>query len=269
MAAITPVVFIHGLWVHADSWQNWVKLFRDAGYDPSAPSWPGDSADAEQTRAHPEGLAGYGATEITEHYAAMIRQLPVKPIVVGHSFGGVIVQKLLAQGDAAAGIAIDPGQIKGVKALPIAQLRSGFPALHNPENRHRAVALTADEFHYGFGNALSRAESDELYQRWIIPGPGQVAFEVGFANFTPHSPVEVDTRKSDRGPLLFIAGGADHSAPKAVVEGAYHRYAHSQAVTDFHEFPDRGHSIVFDHGWREIADYSLNWLAQQGLGGAR
>jgi non-heme chloroperoxidase len=262
----TPVVFIHGLWVHPDSWKRWIDLFDEAGYESSAPYWPHEAGmTVEQMRADSGELAGFGATEITDHFAALIRELPAKPIVIGHSFGGVIVQKLLEQGDAVAGIAIDPGQIKGVKALPIAQLRSGFPALHNPANRKRAVPLTADQFHYGFGNALSREESDELYERWIVPGPGQVAFEVGFANFTPHSPLDIDTRKSDRGPLLFIAGGSDHAAPKAVVEGAYHLYRKSEAVTDFHEFPDRGHSIVFDHGWGEVAQYSLDWLSQQGL----
>jgi non-heme chloroperoxidase len=256
----TPVVFIHGLWVHASSWDNWIELYRQAGYEPIAPHWPGDSADAAQSRANPDQLARHGAADITAHYSALIKKLPTAPIVVGHSFGGVIAQKLLAQGHAAAAIAIDPGQIKGVKALPLAQLRSGFPVLHNPANRRRAVGLTASQFHYGFGNTLTRAESDDLYERWIIPGAGQVPFEVGYANFHRHSPVEVDTKRSDRGPLLFIAGGRDHAAPKSVVKGAYRRYAESSAVTDFHEFPDRGHSLVFDHGWREIAGYTLSWL---------
>jgi non-heme chloroperoxidase len=239
-----------------------MDLYRSAGYEPVAPSWPGDSADVTQSRSNAGRLAGYGAAEITAHYAALISELPAAPIVVGHSFGGVIAQKLLAQGDAAAAIAIDPGQIKGVRALPLAQLRSGFPVLRNPANRRRAVGLTADQFHYGFGNTLTRAESDDLYERWIIPGPGQVPFEVGFSNLHRHSPMAVDTRNSGRGPLLFIAGGSDHAAPKAVVKGAYRRYAGSTAVTDFHEFPDRGHSLVFDHGWREIADYTLSWLGQ-------
>jgi non-heme chloroperoxidase len=139
---------------------------------------------------------------------------------------------------------------------------SGFPVLHNPANRKRAIGLTADQFHYGFSNTLTRAESDELYGHWIMPGPGQVPFKVGLANFTRHTPVEVDTRTGDRGPLLFIAGGRDHAAPKAVVKGAYRRYAGSSAVTDFHEFPDRGHPLVFDHGWREIAECTLSWLGR-------
>lgn len=262
MTSPTPVVFIHGLWIHADAWQPWVDLFRTAGYDPVAPPWPGDSADVAQTRANTAPLVGNGAAEITRHYSRIIKQLPSQPIVVGHSFGGLVAQKLLAQGDAQAAVAIDPGQIKGVKALPLTQLRSGFSVLKNPGNRRRAVGLTAEQFRYNFGNTLTREESDELHERWAIPGPGQVPFEIGLSNFTRHSPVAVDTRTSDRGPLLFIAGGRDHAAPQSVVNGAYKRYAASPAIADLHVFPDRGHSLVFDHGWREVADYVLDWLAR-------
>ena len=172
----------------------------------------------------------------------------------------------MANDKAAAAIAIDPGQIKGVKALPLAQIRSGWPALRNPANRNRMVTLTADQFRYGFANNLTAKESDDLYERWIIPGAGKVPFEVGFSNFHRTSPVAIDTHKSDRGPLLFIAGGSDHAAPEAVVKGAYKRYAKSSdAVTDLHVFPDRGHSLNMDHGWRDIADYTLSWLADQGM----
>ncbi len=266
MSDSTPILLIHGLWVHADSWQNWIDLYREAGYDPIAPGWPGDGVDAAQTRANPDALIGIGAEELTAHYANIISELPSAPIVIGHSFGGVVAQKLLAQGKAAAAIAIDPGQIRGVRALPLAQARSGFPALKNPANRNRMVALSAKQFRYGFGNNLSEEESNALYERWIIPGPGKVPFEVGFSNFHRNSPVAVDTWRSDRGPLLFIAGGQDHAAPEAVVRGAYKQYAKSSAVTDFHDFPDRGHSLVFDNGWREIADYTLNWITARGIG---
>ena len=265
MSTSTPVVFIHGLWVHGDLWQNWIELYREAGYDPIAPAWPGDGADAAATRANPDGLIGKGGDELTAHYSRIIDQLPSAPIVIGHSFGGLIAQKLLANGKAAAAIAIDPGQIRGVKALPLAQIRSGWPVLRNPANRGRMVMLTGDQFRYGFGNNLTQQESDELYDRWIIPGLGKIPFEVGYSNFHRTSPVAVDTHKNDRGPLLFIAGGSDHAAPEAVVRGAYKLYAKSTATTDLHVFPDRGHSLTMDHGWREIADNTLTWLAGQGL----
>jgi non-heme chloroperoxidase len=261
----TPVLFIHGLWVHADSWQKWISLYREAGYDPIAPGWPGAGADVAQTRAAADAMNNQGAEEITAHYSKIISQLPSAPIVIGHSFGGVIAQKLLASGQAAAAIAIDPGQIKGVWGIPLAQVRSGFPALKNPANRHRMVTLTAEQFRYGFGNALTEQESQDLYERFIVPGAGKVPFEVGYSNFHRNAPAAVDTTRNDRGPLLFVAGGEDHAAPESVVRGAYKLYAKSAAITDFHAFPDRGHSLVFDSGWRDIADYTLNWLSARGL----
>jgi non-heme chloroperoxidase len=263
--SFTPVVFIHGLWIHSDSWEPWVELFRSAGYAPNAPGWPGDGASVAQTRANPDAVADKGIEEITADYRAITRQLPAKPIVIGHSFGGLIAQKLLAEGLAAAAIAIDPGQIKGVRPLPFAQLRSGFPVLSKPGNRKRAVSLSQKQFRYGFGNALSVQESDELFDRWTIPGPGKPLFEASAANFKKTSPAAVDTKNSDRGPLLIVGGGKDHTVPEVVAKAAYKLYAKSSAVTDFQSFPDRGHSLVFDHGWREIADFSLSWLSSQDL----
>jgi non-heme chloroperoxidase len=260
-----PVVFIHGLWIHSTAWRPWVELFRSAGYDATAPGWPGDSDSVQQTRKNAAAVAGKGIDDITNGYLDVISGLPAKPIVIGHSFGGLIAQKLLSAGAAAAAVAIDPGQIKGVRPLPFAQIRSGFPVLSKPGNRKRAVALTRKQFRYGFGNALSESESGELFDRWAIPGPGRPLFEASAANFRKSSPAAVDTRKRDRGPLLIIAGGQDHTVPEVVAHAAYKLYSGSGAVTDYHAFPDRGHSLVLDHGWREVADLTLSWLARQRL----
>jgi pimeloyl-ACP methyl ester carboxylesterase len=261
----TPVVFIHGLWIHPTAWQPWQALFSEAGYETSAPGWPGDKATVAETRNNLAGLAGVGIEDITAAYRAHIATLPSKPIVIGHSFGGLIAQKLLAAGDAVAAIAIDPGQIKGVKPLPFAQIRSGLPVLKSPGNKKKAISLTAKQFRYGFGNAISESESNALHARWSIPGPGRPLFEASAANFKKVSPAGVDTKKSDRGPLLFIAGGQDHTVPEVVVKAAYGLYADSKAVTDLRVFPDRGHSLVLDSGWRAVADASLEWLASQSL----
>jgi len=265
MTSPTPVVFIHGLFVHGSSWQNWVEAFGSRGYAPIAPDWPQDRPDVAGTRANAAEQAGQGAAEIARHYTEIIRGLPSAPIVVGHSFGGLVAQKLLADGVAAAAVAIDPGQIKGVLGLPPAQLRVGLPVLSRPGNRRRAVALSAAQFRYGFGNALPAAESDELFERWAIPGPGRVPFQLAFANLVRNSPLAVDTGRSDRGPLLLIGGGQDHSVPVGLVRATHRRYSGSRAVTDLKVFPDRGHSLVFDHGWREVADHVLEWLSRQHL----
>ena len=164
------VVFIHGLWIHANSWEPWVEPYATAGYETYAPGWPGDAADIEQTRANASALANQGIDDITRRYSEFIRSLSSRPIVIGHSFGGLIAQKLLADGQAAAAIAIDPGQIKGVKPLPLAQIRSGLPVLSRPGNKKKVVSLTKKQFRYAFGNALPEDESDELFERWTIPG---------------------------------------------------------------------------------------------------
>ena len=268
MTTTAPVVFIHGLWLHATGWTNWLEQFESAGYEPVAPGYPGDGASVPETRAHPDRLAGLGIEDLTAAYTKTIAALPVRPIVIGHSLGGLIAQKLLAQGSATAAVAISPGQIRGVRRIPLVQLRSGSAALGRPGNRRRAISLNARQFRFGFGNALTAEESQELFDRWTIPGPGRPAFEVATSNLQRASvaPAAVDTRIDERGPLLFIAGGADHIVPPAVVKSARNLYARSRATTDYHEFAGRGHSMVLDHGWRDVAEYSLGWLVRQGLG---
>jgi pimeloyl-ACP methyl ester carboxylesterase len=260
-----PVVFVHGLWLHASSWGDWVQLFRENGYEASAPGWPGDSDTVEETRANPDRVAGVGIDAVVDHYAQAIGALEEKPIAIGHSFGGLVVQRLLTQGLASAGVAIDPAPIKGVLALPPSSLKVGSVVLRSPSNKHKAVSLTREQFRYGFGNAVSEQESSDLYDRWTIPSPGLPLFESAFAAFSPHSPAKVDTRSSTRGPLLVTAGGMDHTIPPAISRSTVKLYRHSSAVTDHREFPDRGHSLTIDSGWRDVADAVLHWLKEKGL----
>jgi non-heme chloroperoxidase len=260
-----PVVFIHGLWIHSISWQPWQELFGEKGYHTIAPGWPGDGETVAATRANPDAVAGFGVDEVTDAYAKLLAELDEAPIVVGHSFGGLIAQKLLSGGLAAAAVAFSPAPIKGVRALPFSLLRSSFPVLSRPGNRRRAVALTEKQFAYSFGNALPSAESAELYRRVTIPSPGRPLFEASSANFTRNAPTTVDTARTDRGPLLLVAAGRDHTVPAVVVRGAYRLYTGSGAKTDITNYGDRGHSAPFDHGWRELAEDTLAWLDQQRL----
>jgi pimeloyl-ACP methyl ester carboxylesterase len=259
----TPVVFVHGLWLHSSSWGPWEQLFAEAGYEPAAPGWPGTSATVEETRRDPTKVAGYGIEDVVEHYAQIIRALRGHPVVVGHSFGGLVVQRLLGQGLASAAVAIDPAPIKGVLNLPISALRVASIALRSPANRNLAVSLTPEQFRYGFGNALSDEESAELYERWTVPSPGKPLFEAALANFTPRSPAKVNTGSKTRGPLLVTAGGQDHTVPKAISTATRKLYHKSPTITDFVEFSDRGHSLTIDSGWREVAEYALNWLSKR------
>jgi pimeloyl-ACP methyl ester carboxylesterase len=134
----------------------------------------------------------------------------------------------------------------------------------NPANIHHAVSLTAEQFRFSFGNAVSPAESDALYARWAIPAPGKPLFEAAAANFSLHSPAKVDTKNSERGPLLLIMGGKDHTVPEAITKSTLKQYRGSDAVTDLVEFADRGHSLTIDSGWRAVADQCLDWLAEHG-----
>jgi len=260
-----PVVFIHGLWLHASSWDPWIDRFSAAGYTPVAPGWPGDPDTVELARANPDSIANHGIDDVTAHYAGIIAGLPAPPVIIGHSFGGMIAEKLLGQDLGAAAIAIDAAQIKGVLPLPLSALRSTLPVFKNPANIHHAVSLTAEQFRYSFGNAVPAQESDALYERWAIPAPGKPLFEAAAANFSLHSPAKVDTANSGRGPLLLIMGGRDHTVPEAITKSTLKQYRGSDAVTELAEFPDRGHSLTIDSGWPAVADECLSWLAKQGL----
>ncbi len=265
-ATRTPVLFIHGLWLHHTSWQDWVTLFRERGYEPFAPGWPSEADSVEEARQHPERVANQSLAQVVKHFKTIAASLPAKPILIGHSFGGLITEKLLGEDLGVAGVAIDPAQIKGVLPLPLAQLRAGLPALGNPTNISKAVALTKKEFKFGFGNTLTIEESNALFERWTIPSPARPLFEVAVANFNLHATSRVNTHNDKRGPLLLISGTADHTAPDVTTEAAFHLYRKSMAVTQIERFEGRGHSLVIDHGWREVAESVLEWLERQGLG---
>lgn len=264
-SATHPVVFVHGLWLHAESWKNWIEFFGAHGYEASAASWPGDSETTEATRRKPDAVAGYGVHEIADHIAGQIKGLTKKPILIGHSFGGLLVQNLLGRDLAAAAVAIDPAPIKGVPELPLSALKSSFPVLGNPFNFNRAISLTEPQFRFGFTNAVPEQEAQELYAKYAMPAPGRPLFQAATATFNPNSATKVNLANTTRGPLLLISGAEDHTVPPVLVKSTLKAYRNSSAVTEFKEFPGRGHSLTIDSGWRELADYILGWLNAKGL----
>lgn len=258
------VVLIHGLWLNARSWEGWKARYEARGYAVVASSWPGMD-DLDALRADPSGVEELGIAEIVDHYAEIVSALERPPIVMGHSFGGAFTEILLDRGLGAAGVAIDAAAVKGITKLPLSTLRSAWPALKNPANRHRAVMLEPREFHYAFTNTLSEEESAEVYERYAAPGPGRVLFQGALANFNPHSPAQVDFRNADRAPLLLISGGDDHVVPAVVDAQAAKRYAKSGAVTEYREFPGRSHYTIGQPGWEEVADYAIEWAERHAV----
>jgi pimeloyl-ACP methyl ester carboxylesterase len=260
-----PAVFIHGLWLHATSWGPWLDLFRDAGYDPIAPGWPHEPPSVQEARENPDAVANLGIDDVVDHYAAIINALDAPPVIIGHSFGGLMAEKLLGQGLGSAGVAIDPAQIKGVLPLPLAQLRAGLPGLGNPANLHKSVSLTQKEFRFGFGNALTEEESDALFEKWTIPSPARPLFQAAAANFAMHSEAKVNTDNDTRGPLLLVSGLEDHTVPDVVTRSTLKQYRDSTSVTELKQFEGRGHSLTVDNGWREVANTVLDWLKTNGV----
>ena len=263
---LRPVMFIHGLWLLSSSWDRWRGVFEEAGFTTIAPGWPDDPETVAEARQTPEVFAKKMVQQVTDHYLEAAASLRVKPAVVGHSFGGLVAQKVAGEGVAAATVAIDPAPFQGVLPIPADALKSAFPVVGNPANTRRAVTLTFEQFTFGWANALEEAEAHELYDTFHVPAAGLPIFQAVTANLNPFSETKVDTKNPDRGPLLIISGERDHTVPYAIAHSAYKIQAkHNEAITEFVELPNRGHSLTIDHGWREVATAALEFLARAGV----
>ena len=261
--APNTIVLIHGLWMTPLSWEHWIERFSGRGHRVLAPAWPGMDVGTDQLRQDTSAIDNLGIEEIVDSYDAIIRDLDTPPIIMGHSFGGAFTEILLDRGLGASGVAIDAAGVRGITKLPFSTLRSGFPVLKSPANRHHAVALTFEEFHYSFTNTMNDEDARAAFDRYAAPGPGRVLFEGAFANFNPRTALQLDFANDDRAPLLLIAGGSDHVVPASIDEATSKRFQRkSTAVTDYKEFPDRSHFTVGEQGWEEVADYALEWAVE-------
>ncbi len=257
---LQPVVFVHGLWLLPSSWDRWVELFEEAGYTALTPGWPDDPDTVEEANAHPETFAHKTVGQVADHFEEVIGGLKRKPAVVGHSFGGLLTQILAGRGASAASVAIDPAPFRGVLPLPISALKSARPVLGNPANRNRAVPLTYEQFRYGFANAVSEDEAKELYTTYAVPAAGIPLFQAATANLNPWTEAKVNSKNPDRGPLLIISGEKDHTVPWAIANASFKRQKRNEGVTEIVELKDRGHALIVDSGWREVADTALAFV---------
>jgi pimeloyl-ACP methyl ester carboxylesterase len=256
-AKVTPVVFIHGLWLLPSSWDRWRTVFEEAGYVTLTPGWPDDPNTVDEANRHPEVFAHKSVGQIADHFGDVIGRLKKKPALIGHSLGGLITQILAGRGLAEVSVAIDPAPFRGVLPLPVSALKSAAPVIGNPANRGRAIPLTYDQFRFAFANAVTEAEAHELYVTFAVPTSGVPLFQAANANLNPWTEAKVDTKNPDRGPLLIADGELDNTVPWAIANASYKRQKRNPGVTEIVKIPGRGHSLTIDHGWREVADTAL------------
>jgi pimeloyl-ACP methyl ester carboxylesterase len=263
----TAIILIHGLWLTPRSWESFRAFYEGRGYNVLTPAWPRIHGEVEDVRRDPSALAGLGVLEIADHYEQIVKALDGPPIIMGHSFGGLIVQILLDRGLGAAGVGIDAAAPKGVFRLPFSALKAASGVLSNPANYRRVPPFTFEQFRYAFANNISEKQARTFYERYAIPGPGRPIFQVATANLNPDAATKVNFGNNTRAPLLLIAGSEDHQVPVSMVRENFKRYARSTAVTEFKEFPKRSHLIAIQDGWQEVAEYALTWAETKAGGG--
>ncbi|MDH6466283.1 pimeloyl-ACP methyl ester carboxylesterase [Micromonospora sp. A200] len=257
---MSTIVLIHGLWLTPRSWEHWVPYYESKGHRVLTPAYPGFDVEVEALRADPTPIATITVPETIAHLEKVITSLDEKPILIGHSFGGTFTQLLLDRGHGAAGVVIDSAPPEGIRVTPSSQIKSLFPILNNPAKRHQAAGFTPEQWHYAFTNTLSAEDSKAAYDRYAIPAPGSWVWHGLLDNLKPgKQETGVDFHNADRAPLLFIAGGSDHTMPPSVNKSNAQHYKGEGTITDYIEFPGRSHWTCAEPGWEQIADTALDW----------
>ena len=255
-----PIVFVHGLWLLPSSWDRWAAVFKRAGFVTLTPGWPDDPDTVAEAKEHPEVFAHKSIGQIADHFDEVIKGLDKKPAIIGHSFGGLLTQILAGRGLSATSVSFDSAPFRGVLPLPYSSLKSAKPVLENQANRHRAVPLTFDQFHYAFANTSSDEEAKQLYNEFAVPGSGVPLFQAASANLNPWTEAKVDHKNPDRGPLLIAYGTEDHVSPKAINEAIFKKQEKNNGVTELVEIDGQSHGLVINSGWREVCDIGLKFV---------
>ncbi len=251
------IVLIHGLWMTPKSWDGWKARYEAAGYSVVVPAWPGVDDDVEGMRRDPSALNGLRISTVADHLARVIEGLDEAPIIMGHSYGGLMTQLMLDRGLGRAGVAVDSAQSAGIPAIPWSVIRGLMPVFGKPWTVNRTVLLSPKQFRYAFANSMTQEESDRVREEFVIPAPGKPLWQAATHMFMNTGESRIDYAKPDRAPLLFVTGGADHVVPASVNRKNAKRY--TSGVVDVKEFPGRTHYTVGQDGWEEVADYALAW----------
>jgi pimeloyl-ACP methyl ester carboxylesterase len=256
------IVLIHGFWVTPRSWEDWIAYYEQQGFTVLAPAYPGFEVEVEALNADTTPIENLTVPAIIEHLESVVGAIATPPILIGHSAGGVFTQVLLDHGFGAVGVAINSAPTEGVKRVPLSQVRAAFPVLKNPANRHRAVGLTEEQWHYAFTNTFSDERSKELYVRYHVPASGHIFWGSALANIHPgHDDNYVNYENPDRAPLLFISGSDDHLMPPSIQQSNAKHYKADGLVTEVKEF-EGPHLLPSRDGWEEVADYALQWALE-------
>jgi alpha-beta hydrolase superfamily lysophospholipase len=218
--------------------------------------------EVEALRADPSAVEALTVPAIVEHLEAVVGGLDAPPIIMGHSAGGAFTQILLDHGFGACGVAINSAPTEGVLVAPWSQVRSTFPVLKNPANRHKAVGFTPEQWRYAFTNTFTEEESLALYERYHIPASGRILWGSVLANVQPgHQETWVDYHNDKRAPLLFMAGSEDHLMPPKVQRSNAKHYK-SDTLTEVKEYEGMAHLMPAQAGWEQVADDALAWAAE-------
>lgn len=245
-------MFIHGMFMNPRCWENWTEYYEKKGYKCTAPAWPCHDKSVKELRdEHPNMELGKLTIDtVIANYKKTINSLDGKPILIGHSIGGLIVQSLLSEGFGSCGVAIDSAPPAGVASFKLSFLRSNLPTV-NPLKGDSPYFITFKHFQYAFVNSLSEKEQRDAYDRYAIPESRNIA--------RSSTKLRVDFGKK-RPPLLMIAGSNDNIIPASLDKSNFERYRNSGSVTDFKEFEGRTHFIIGQKGWQEVADYAIEWV---------
>ena len=250
------VVFIHGMFMTSDNWTEWQKYFAKHGYQTSAPAWPLHDKSVAEMRdpKNAEALAQLTLTDVLNHYRTILREKKIKPILIGHSMGGLVAQILLSENLASAAVVLDSAPPRWTFVISPTFLSSNWKILSPFSDS--PIVQTQESFSETFCNMQSEAEQKRIFQTFAVPE----SKKVGRGPLTKEGSLNYETA---RGPLLLVAGSEDNIIPAKLTYANFKKYDDTPGYTEFYLSEGRDHCLMVARGWEELAEMSRNWLETQ------